>query len=170
MAKKRAIGLKSILMGAIGADGGMGTSLTELVGNTVRGTAVLNSTPVETNDIMEEETDDPIESINIGGGIFTFVWSSYNIAPEVLKAAFGGSINATTEMWEAPDVLPTIEQSIKAETRNGIVMQAPRVKITAELALNMQLENPGQINFTGTILKPTKAATPKLQIGTPVED
>lgn len=167
MAKKRAIGLKNILMGNIGVDGGMGTALTEVVGNTVRGTAVLNSTPLETNDILEEETDDPIESITTGGGVFTFVWSSYNLAPEVLKAAFGGTINATSGMWEAPDVLPTIEQSIKAETRNGIVVEAPRVKITAELALNMQIENPGQINFTGTILKPTKAATPKLQIGTP---
>src|SRR5690606_17833231 len=118
-----------------------------------------------TNDIMEEETDDPIESITTGGGVFTFVWSSYNIDPTVLVKAFGGTV--VTGMWNAPDVLPTIEQSIKAETRNGIVMEAPRVKITAELALNMQIENPGQINFTGTILKPTKAATTKLSIGTP---
>lgn len=165
MAKKRAIGLKSILWGAIAVDGGMSTALTEIVGNTVRGTAVLNSTPVETTEILEEETDDPIESINTGGGVFTFVWSSYNIDPTVLVAAFGGTV--ALGMWKAPDVLPIIEQSIKAETRNGVIMEAPRVKITAELALNMQIENPGQINFTGTVLKPTKVATPKISIGTP---
>lgn len=166
MAKKRAIGLKALLMGPVAADGGMGTALTELVGNTVRGTASLTSTPLETTDILEEESDDPIESITTGGGVFTFVWSSYNIAPEVLVTAFGGTI--VGGMWEAPDVIPTIEQSVKGETRNGIVAEAPRVKISADLALNMQIATPGQINFTGTILKPTKAATPKLRIGTPV--
>ncbi len=165
MAKKRAIGLKSILMGDVGADGGMGTALTELVGNTVRGTAVLNSTPLEQTDILEEETDDPIEVITTGGGVFTFVWSSYNIDPTVLVAAFGGAVVAG--MWEAPDVIPEIEMSIKAETRNGIVVEAPRVKVSAELALNMQLAAPGQVNFTGKIMKPTKAATSKLRIGTP---
>lgn len=168
MATKTAIGLKSLLMGPVGADGGMGTALTEVVGATVRGTATVISTPLETNEIMIEESDDPIESIVTGGGVYTFNWSSYNLAPEVLKEAFGGTIDAATGMWEAPDILPTIERSIKAETRNGIVVQAPRVKISAELALNMQLENPGQVNFVGTVLKPTKTGTPKLSIGKPI--
>lgn len=165
MAKKRAIGLKSILMGPVGADGGMGTTLTELVGNTVRGTAVLNSSPVEKTELLEEESDDPIEILRTGGGVFTYVWSSYNIAAEVLVAAFGGTV--VGGMWEAPDEIPDIEMSIKAETRNGIVIEAARVNISAELALNTQKETAGQVNFTGTIMKPTKAGTPKLRIGTP---
>lgn len=167
MAKQTAIGLKSILMGDVGADGGMGTTLTELVGDTVRGTAVLNSTPIESTDIMTEESDDPLLSITTGGGVFTFVWSSYNIDPTVLKKAFGGAINATTGVWEAPDKLPDIYQSIKAETRNGVIVQAVNVKITAELSLNMQVDSPGQINFTGKVLKATKESTPKITIGIP---
>lgn len=167
MPKTRSIGLKNLLMGPPAADGGMGTALTELVGNTVRGTAVLNSTPIETTDLMEEESDDPIEVLRTGGGVFQYVWSSYNVDPSVLVAFFGGTINATDGMWEAPDIIPTTEMSIKSETRNGLITEAARVEVTPELAMNMQIENAGQINFVGKVMKPTKAATPKLRIGKP---
>ncbi|MEN0095895.1 MAG: hypothetical protein AAGB30_10970 [Pedobacter sp.] len=169
MAKKNAIGLKSILIGAIANDGGMGTSLTEVFGQTVKGSAVLSSTPVESTSIEVEETSDPIMDIVTGGGAFEYKWSSYNLDADALVAAFGGNTSgsAPNKIWEAPDSIPTIEKSIKAETANGIQVSSPRVSIKAELTFNFQKENPAQIAFTATVLVPTKASTSKLTIGTP---
>ena len=169
MAKKNAIGLKALLIGDIAVDGGAGTTLTELVGDTVRGTASLTSTTVESTPILIEESDDPIMNIITGGGIFSFVWSSYNLDPDVLVQFFGGSVTGTApnKIWAAPDLIPNIEKTVQGETANGIVAKAARVQISAEMALNFQKETPGQINFVGTVLKPTKVDEPKLTIGTP---
>lgn len=163
MAEKKIWGLKSITIGDIAVDGGMGTVLTEIFGATVKGTAVLESTEPTIEDIEIEESDLAYDSIVTEGAEINLRASTYNVSAATMKKLFGGTITGTApyETWTAPvdGQTVTIEQSVVAETRTGIKFNFVRMKLIGTLEVTFQKERLGQINWTGKVLIPTKAAT-----------
>lgn len=166
MAKYK-IGLENVKLGAIAGDGGMGTVLTN-VGNTVEGSATLTTEEGQKTDFKIEESDSPIMSISTEADTMSLSWSSYDCDATQLQRMFGGTVvpatSATGETWQAPDVIPEIEQSLEAIWKNGDKLQIPRAKIKASLAMSFNRGTLSQINITATVLQPTKVGEPRMSV------
>lgn len=166
---KYKLGLEYIKLGDVAADGDMGTVLAE-VGDTVAGTAVLTTEEAQITDFKIEESDSPVESIKTDADSMTFNWSTYANDAATLQKMFGGTIvpansgAGTGEIWEAPDSIPEIEQSIEMKWRQGGTLRVARAKITAALNMSFKRDALSQIDITAKVLKPTKAGVPRLSI------
>ncbi|MDO6388997.1 hypothetical protein Q4E40_02575 [Pontibacter sp. BT731] len=164
--KKVSFGLTSIQSGPIEADGGMSTSLSEEFGYTVLGTAVLETTEPSTEDIGIEESDAPIMQLVSEPGKWTIAFHTYNVSPEAMVAAFGGTITgvAPNQVWTAPTSRPSIERSVKVTTKSGMTIDMARVSLSAKATMNFDKNQLGKLEMTGTVLEPTKAGTKALVI------
>lgn len=166
-------GLKAITVGPVAGDGGMGTTLTEIFGQTVLGTAVLESTEPTTQDINIEESAIAIENLTTEEAKFSLKASTYNVSAETMLELFGGAITGTApnQTWTAPvdGSVPVVERSVTAESKSGIKFNFVRMKLVAGLSVAFDKTKLGQINWTGTVLLPAKAATAPWNIvfGTP---
>lgn len=164
---KYKLGLVAIKMGDIEADGGMGTSLAP-VGDTVSGTAVLSTEEAQKTDFKIEESDSPVLSIKTDADTMTLAWSTYANDADTLIKFFGGTKVAATsgagEIWQAPDVIPEIEQSIELEWKQGGKLRIVRAKVSAALNMSFKRDTLSQVDITATVLQPTKAGEPRLAI------
>lgn len=252
MAKKTIKGLKSILIGDIAADGGMGITLAEILGATVSGTAILESTEPTTQAITIEESSLDYDSVVTSEGTYTLKASTYNVGAIAMQLLFGGiisgansiatkgtivggsgyvngtytdvpltggtgsgaratvvvaggavttvtitsagigytaadslsasnlklggagtgfsvpvsTVTSTAESWESPvdGIRPVVEKSVTAEDLQGTKYSIVRLKIVSALSVAFDKTKLGQINWTGTVLQPTKAATSAMKI------
>jgi len=164
MATNKVYGLKAITMGAPAADGGMGITLTEVLGATVKGTASLTSTAPETEEIEIEETDELYDEIETKGAIWTLAGSTYNVSAITMQKFFGGTI--ANGIWSAPVGGATVQvyQSVVAETRTGIKFNFVKMKLTGTANLGFDKSKLGQIDWTGKVLKADKVNTPAFTI------
>ena len=169
MAKKvYTLGLASIEVGEIAADGGMGTKLQSL-GYTYQDTAQMVTNDPTTTDFYAEEVDDPVVSISRAGSV-QFKWSLMNPSVEVLQTLMGGTVTKTGDgggennTWEAPDVAPTIEKSVKITPLQGLKFDIPRLRITAKLNGNFSKTSMVLVEVTGTVMKPDKEGIKKLSV------
>ena len=161
---KKVYGLKAITMGAPAVDGGMGTTLTEVLGATVKGTATLTSTAPETAEIEIEESDDLYDEIITKGAIWTLAASTYNVSALTMQKFFGGTI--ASGVWSPPadGLTVTVKQSVVAETRTGIKFNFVNMSLVGTAEFAFDKTKLGQINWTGKVLKAEKAATPAMSI------
>lgn len=164
----RILGLVSIKIGAIAGDGGMGTSLSAL-GETVKDSCVFTETDATKQEFFIEESDDPIESIVTQKGLETISWSTHNCSADTMVALFGGTkAGAGTELspytWEPPDTQSEVEKSVEITDRKGNIVEVVRMKLACKKNISFQSTKLGQVDIVGTILAPTKAATPKYTI------
>jgi len=162
MATNHSFKLKRILFGNLAADGGMSTTLTEKFGETVLGTARFGGEDTTTTNFFVEEHDDAVESISVAG-VLSFTFSTHNASQTAFLNAFGGTIVAG--VYHAPDSEQDIEQSIRAELQTGLFFEFTRVKVKARPSLTMAKDTIGQIDFTCTILKPSKTGESKWRSG-----
>lgn len=156
MAKKR-IGLKTVKMGPIEADGGMSLALTQ-VGATVSDTAIFEIAESSATEFSIEESDDPF-FISNNPGKKTVKFSSFDTDPATCVLFFGGTVtqdNDGNDVWNAPDVVPTIEVSLELTMAKGGVLTVPRASINASLSWAFSKSKLPQLNITGTILTPEK--------------
>lgn len=167
MAKKRVYGLTSVLLGPIAVDGGMGATLTEVLGATAKGTASLIYTPPTIADIETEETDDIDDQIVTAPGKWELKLESYNVSAKSMGDTMGGEYTAGVDplpdTWESPDTIVQQEGSAKVTTRTGVVIEIPRLKYLATPTFALTKNEFGKISLMGTALKPTKAATASLK-------
>ena len=161
---KKVYGLKAITMGDPAVDGGMGTTLTEVLGATVKGTATLTSTDSETEEFETEESDEIYDEVITKKGVWTLAASTYNVTALTMQKLFGGTI--VTGVWSPPvDGLTVIvKQSVVAETRSGIKFNFVNMSLKATAEFAFDKTKLGQINWTGKVLKPEKTATAAMSI------
>ncbi|MDR1652489.1 MAG: hypothetical protein LBS01_02335 [Prevotellaceae bacterium] len=169
MANKKifTVGLAKVLIGNIAADGGMSTTLVEL-GDTWRDTCQITTDDPTRTDFSVEENDDPIFS-RVSGGAINFTTQIANPSVELLQRIFGGTISGEatdTPVWNAPNKMPVIEQSLQIAAEQGFTIKAPRVSIGASInaTFSNYSENAFLVTVTGRILTPKKANTPKLTL------
>lgn len=164
MATNKVFGLKAITMGDPAADGGMGLTLTEVFGATVKGTASLTSTADEVADFETEESDRLYDSVTTKVGDWILTASTYNVSALVMQKLFGGTV--TTGVWSPPvnGASVNVYQSVKAETRSGIKFNFVKMKMTATANFAFDKTKLGQIDWTGKVLSPDKAATAAFSI------
>lgn len=171
MAKKKIFGLTSVLLGAIASDGDMGTTLTELLGATAKDSASLIFTPPTTEDIEIEEEDAVYDVLNTANGKWELKLESFNVSAKTLGDTMGGTYTAgvdpAPDTWEAPSSYILKEMSAKVTTRNGVVIDLPRVKIMAAPSLNFAKGALGRLAITGTVMQPTKSGVSHMKYTDP---
>lgn len=160
--KNNIIGLKAVKMGPIAVDGGMGTTLSEMLGATVKGTASLILNEGSYEDVEIEEEDVPYDELETQAPKWVFQMESYNVSAKALNDIGGGTYTAGAE--GAPDkigfdVPETKELSVEVESRNGAKLQIARMKLRIRPQFDTQKQQFGRVIVTGTPLKPTKANT-----------
>jgi hypothetical protein len=155
------IGLSSITVGDIAADGGMGTTLAAL-GLTYQDTCKLQQGDPETEDFYAEEVDDPVFSVSRAGKT-TFTFSIMNPELTTLQSMLGGTVTGTGDSakWSAPDTIPAIEKSVKITPQQGLAFEVPRMKIVAKINGEFSKKGLLLIEVTGTVLQPTKTGAKK---------
>lgn len=161
---KKVYGLKAITMGPPAADGGMGTTLTEVLGATVKGTATLTSTSAETVEVEIEESDDIYDEITTKAGVWTLAASTYNVSAATMQELFGGTVVAGVWSPPADGTTVTVKRSVLAETRSGIKFRFVNMSLKATANFGLDKAKLGQIDWTGKVLKADKAATPAMSI------
>lgn len=162
MKKIYTLGLSQILVGDIAQDGGMGQSLAQL-GYTKADSCTFEQDDPEVTDFNAEEVDDPVISISKAGKInFNFELMNPDVA--VMVDLFGGSKDESTDTWNAPEKMPTIEKSVTIIPDQGFKFLIPRMKIVAKI--NGGFSNTGMMTIavSGTVLQPTKAGVSKLTL------
>lgn len=157
---KKVYGLKTITMGDPAEDGGMGLTLTEVLGATVKGTATLTSTEPTSEEIEIEESDELFDEIETKSGVWTLKASTYNVSALTMKLFFGGTITGTKWASSVGGNSIQVYKSVAVETRSGIKATFVKMKLTGTANLAFDKAKLGQIDWTGKLLKPDKAATP----------
>lgn len=164
---QKSIGLSLLRLGAVGATGGMGATLTAL-GATVADTAVITTEEGSTTDFNIEESDSPFYSFLSTPGKVVFNWSTYDVDTSTLQRFFGGAAPAgTPAVWEMPDTIPTLEQSIEITTKDLWKIEIVRASVLARLQWAFQKTKLAQIDFTATVLQPTLTGTKKIKVTEP---
>lgn len=69
---------------------------------------------------------------------------------------------ASPEKWEAPDSFTEQELSLELIDKKGTKLIIPRGKIAAKLSVSFSKESLGQLDFTATVLQPTKSGEKRL--------
>lgn len=157
---KNFLGLSVVKIGPIGADGGMGTTLTEILGATVKGSASLVLNEGSYEDVEIEETDVAYDEIETTAPKWAFQCESYNVSSKALSELGGGDLTAGT--GGAPDSIGmdvpiTIERSVEALTRNGAKLEIARMKLRIRPQFDAQKGVYAKVIVTGTPMKPEKA-------------
>jgi len=164
MARRISIGLKSIKIGAVESDGGMGTTLTALDG-TFQGTASLTQGDSETTEFFIEEQDDPIEIVT-KQGVITVEFALVDLTPETLQKVLGGTVTGIGDAaaWSAPAETPTIEQSIEIISSKNVKYEITRARIEGKLDVKLSKKDMAVVQVKATVLTPTKVGEAKLKI------
>ncbi|WP_433863136.1 hypothetical protein [Sphingobacterium thalpophilum] len=157
---KNFLGLSVVKIGAVGADGGMGTTLTEVLGATVKGSASLVLNEGSYEDVEIEEEDVAYDEVETAAPKWVFNLESYNVSAKALSDLGAGTL--TPGATGAPDSIGmdtpfAIERSVEALTRNGAKLQIARMKIRVRPQFDAQKGVYAKVIITGTPLKPTKA-------------
>jgi hypothetical protein len=153
------VGLAKVEVGDVAADGDAGASLSAL-GLTYQDTCkVAQEDPTITEHYAEEEDDPQVTTSKLGKT--TVSWSLMNPSAEAMVKVFGGT--ATDGSWEAPEKNPVVEQTVRLTPEQGWIFLFPRVRLTAKINGDFSKKGIVLVEITGTVLKPTKAATGKMK-------
>lgn len=161
---KTLTGLSSIKIGAIAADGDMGTSLAVL-GKTYKDTATFAQEAGQDITHEAEELDDPFLVIPTKGKT-TVKFGIYDVSPANLAAVLGGSVTGTSpnEVWNSPDSAEVIEKSIEIADKAGKTIKIPRASIKASIDYKLAKSGIMVVNVEATVLAPTKSGVKSITI------
>ncbi len=167
MAEKRTIGLKSIKVGDVGADGGMGTVLTPL-GVTYKDSATLTKESDAVEEFFAEEVDDPIE-VEVTKGKTTIEWAIVDFAPDTLAKVLGGEVTGAgtpedPKVWNAPAQGVIIERSIEMITKRNVKVEITRGSLSTSIDWSLGKSAMGQVKIKAQVLTPTKEGESSMRI------
>ena len=153
-------GIEKIELGAIAADGAMGTALASL-GYTEEDSAKINFEDAEKKEYFAEEVDTAWFT-TVKAGKKSFVFNIANPDTATLVSVFGGTVTGTgpTAVYKAPAVIPTIEQSLKITPKIGMGFNFPRVLVSAKFTDSIGRNSLLGLVVTCDVLQPTKAGEP----------
>ena len=158
------LGLSAINVGDVASDGGMGTVLSPL-GKTYRDSCKITQEDGEEIELNSEESDDPEYVIQRAGKI-KVDFSVMNPEIATLQKMLGGTVTGVgaAAVWEAPESMPEVEQSIEITPKIGLKITIPRLKMNCKIDWSNVGTTPLLISVSGTVLVPEKAGEPKIQV------
>lgn len=156
--KKRSIGLKQILIGAVASDGGMCADADlYTLGVTYQDSCILAQGEPEIVEINSEENDDP-EEVIVGKSTKTLEWEIIETSPEACHEAFGGTLTGTgdTAVWEGPTTSVVLERSVRILTKTNETIDIPRLRFANTMNWKFSKKEVNRIKLKGYILVPLK--------------
>lgn len=164
MAEKRSLGVASIQIGDIAADGGVATSFSSL-GVIYKDTASIEQESGEEILHEAEEIDDPVELV-VYKGKTKIAWGIIDFTAATIVKVLGGTVSGVepAAIWQAPDTASIIEKSVKVTSKNGVTFTYPRVSLKARVSYKLGKSGIAQVLIEGTVLQPTKAGTKSCEI------
>lgn len=147
-------------MGAVGASGTMGSSLTQYLG-IKEGTFTFSIAAPTVNDINIEESDFPYTQ-QLSGSPKSFSFELFGLKLSDLPKFLGGTFTAgsggTKDKWEAPVTIPEIVQSIAITSKDGegneSIYNFVKCRISAEMTQTNTKTDLIGLNVTAAILQP----------------
>jgi hypothetical protein len=165
MPEIRSLGLQSIEIADMAADGDVGTVFATL-GVTYQDTAELAQEDPEVTEFYSEENDDA-EEVIVAKGKITVKWAIIDFQPATLVKVLGGTVTGTApnDSWSAPAAGVKIEKSIKITPKSGKVITIPRANIAAKLSYKLSKKGIAMVEITARVLQPTKTGVKSIKIG-----
>ena len=130
-------------------------------GLTYEDTCTMSQDDPETTEFYAEEENDPIEITEKQGKI-TFAFSIMNPELDTLKRLFGGTV--ATDVYEYPDTVSTVEESVIIVPKKGLKFQIPRMKLVSKINGEFSKKGLLLIEVTGTVLRPTTTGLKKMYV------
>lgn len=159
-------GLQKIEFGDIAADGGMGTTLSEL-GYTYKDSFAFNTEDGTQIEHYAEEVDDPIIALEKPGKI-TIEFDVMNPDINTLQRVLGGTIDG--DKWTAPATSVAKEWSCKVTPEQGLIFEVPRVSVTGTLSGTYSKDGIFLVHVKCTVLVPKKEGLGKVMMYLKPED
>ena len=158
MARYRVLGLEKIEMGDCGANGAMGSSLSE-IGKIVPESVIFETTEPEILELFIEGVDAPDLQRIAKSGLKSVSFKTREVTPANLAIFDGGEVD--TGVYSAP--VETIEkyQSVKITGKyvegNRGVLSIPMALIIAKVTMPFHKKESGMIEATARVATPENA-------------
>ena len=147
MASIATFGLSKIEAKAVEAE----DSQYKVLGMTYQDSCTLTQNEPEEIEHYAEECDTPIVSVSRPGKII-LSFSIMDADVDTLVSLLGGN-KGDNGSWNAPEVIPTVEMSIRVTPKSGMVIEIPRARVVAKFNASVSRSGMFLITVTATILK-----------------
>ena len=147
MASIATFGLSKIEAKAVEAE----DSQYKVLGMTYQDSCTLTQNEPEEIEHYAEECDTPIVSVSRPGKII-LSFSIMDADVDTLVSLLGGN-KGDNGSWNAPEVIPTVEMSIRVTQKSGMVIEIPRARVVAKFNASFSRSGMFLISVTATILK-----------------
>lgn len=158
MAEKSIIGIESVKMGACGANGTMGGTLTA-IGLLVPGSVKMVWSETGKTELYVEGVDTPYVSFPDSKRERTVELETRDADPATLASIFGGSVAA--DKWSAPTSETPTEQSVELTSKSvggyHYVVQIPRALVRASMDAPFSAEESANVKVVFDVLLPLDA-------------
>lgn len=164
MAETRLLGVSSIQISDIAADGDVGTVFASL-GNTYKDTAEITQEQDADIEHICEESDDPF-AIVAGVKKTKLKWTITDFTPANLVKILGGTAAgvAPADTWVPPATTSIIEKSVKITPAAGKTITYPRVALRATINYKLARAGIAQVVIEGRVMTPTKAGVASMKL------
>lgn len=134
------------------------------LGMTYQDSCSLVQNDPEVTDHYAEESEVPVVSVSKAGKI-VLSFSVMDADVDTLVELMGGTKDAESGAWNAPDVDPAMELSVRVTPKSGLQIEIPRASVVAKLNGSFSRSGIFLIAVTATVLrapgKPRILARPK---------
>ena len=164
MAEARLLGVASIHIGTIAADGDVSAAFAT-AGTIYKDTAEITQEQDADTEHFCEESDDAF-AIVPGAKKTKIKWAITDFTPAALVALLGGTATGTApnDSWTAPATSEIIEKSVKITPKSGKVITLPRVSLRAMINYKLAKAGIAQVMVEGTVMTPTKAGVAAIKL------
>ena len=165
MAENRLLGVSSIGIGTIAADGDVATTFAS-PGVIYKDTAEITQEREADIEHFCEESDDAF-AIVPGAKKTKIKFAVTDFTPAALVALLGGTAAgvAPADTWTAPATSDIIEKSIKITPKSGKTITFPRVSLRATINYKLAKSGIAQVLVEGTVMTPTKTGVAVMKLG-----
>ena len=123
----------------------------KILGMTYQDTCTLTQNEPEEIEHYAEECDTPVVCVSRPGKII-LSFSIMDADVDTLVSLLGGS-KSESGAWNAPEVIPSIEMSIRVTPKSGMVIEIPRARVVAKFNGSFSRSGVFLISVTATVLK-----------------
>lgn len=122
------------------------------LGMTYQDSCSLIQNDPEVTDHYAEESDVPVVSISKAGKI-VLSFSIMDADVDTLVELMGGTKDTESGTWNAPDVDPAMELSVRVTPKSGLQIEIPRASVVAKLNGSFSRSGIFLITVTATVLR-----------------
>lgn len=122
------------------------------LGMTYQDSCTLTQNDPEVTDHYAEESDVPVVSVSKAGKVI-LAFSVMDADVDTLTELMGGTKDAESGAWNAPDSDPMMELSLRVTPKSGLQIEIPRASVVAKLSGGFSRSGIFLVTVSATVLK-----------------